>query len=560
MFSQYGMMEQPQLVVGALSGSAWSFAAATPLVTGFTDFSAAIAAPALGLLAFWSQGLATPQIYWGSAAGSFPISDYLAATAEVAITRAIDGSPAQLTFQVSDGYLFDPHNLKSLWNQYLAKGRLLVVQFGELVDGTEYWANQGSFIVSEISLSYALGEYPVMSVTAHDLSVLWGAIHIVASTFYETDPATIIENLIETYTSLTAGDIDLPAIPNSETLYVQWTNTDLASAIEQVCERFGMYHRMDVNGKATAKKISTSNPVDDAYPDNTKTMNFSPDDSYSDYTNQVIVTGQTGQGGGPGGYIEVTYAPERVGQVSGSHDWHSGRKDYTVYYSVDESRTCLNPYLVRISSVSSIMFALAGGCSEGISSVDPNNKYCVVTIDSPDLTDELVFALAAIVACYFIPDEFVGVGSGFTIRWGSYLDCFFIMVALNILAATVTFQYEVWATPVGYVRQSVQGEWDDYASQASLGAVCTQTIDDPLCYSEADCNAVAAFEGMVVQAQRNRVTFQKAMNLQDEDGDTIQIPHPYTGDMMTVFITQITRRILPSTGGYARDDIEGWAL
>jgi hypothetical protein len=562
MFSQDGVMEQLELMTGALSGGAWSFATASPLVSGYTDYAASIANAPTGLMAFWVEGITTPQIYWGSASADFAVSDYLVTTAELSIARTIDGQPAQLTFQVADGCLFDPHNLKSLWSQYLAKGRLLTVQLGELVDGVEYWVNQGSFIVTETALSYSLGEYPVMNVTAADISTLWSNIHIFASPYYQTDPVSILLSLIPLFTSILESGIDLPAFVNSETLNYQWVDTDLATAVEQICERFGYYHRMDVNGKVTAKPVSMSNPVDHAYPDNSQTSNFSPDDTYSDFTNQVIVTGETGQGGGPGGYIQVVYPAQRVGQVSGAHNWHDGRKDYTVYYSIDESQTVINPYLVKISSVSSMMFALGGGCSEKISFVDPADKYCIVSLISADLTAELVASLAAIIGAYFVPDQVVtagvGASTGYTIRWGSYLDCLFIMTALNILAATATFQYEVWGNPVGYVRQSVQGEWDDYASQASLGSVCAKTIADPLCYSQSDCATVAAFEGMVAQAQRSRVTFQKVMNLQDEDGDTITIPHPYTGDTMTVFITQLTRRILPNRDGYAWDEIEGW--
>jgi hypothetical protein len=69
---------------------------------------------------------------------------------------------------------------------------------------------------------------------------------------------------------------------------------------------------------------------------------------------------------------------------------------------------------------------------------------------------------------------------------------------------------------------------------------------------------------MVVKCQRKRVRFSKITHLQDEDGDTLQLPHPFSGEAMTVFVTDLTRRIKiaesPDGDGYMIDDIEGWKL
>lgn len=88
-------------------------------------------------------------------------------------------------------------------------------------------------------------------------------------------------------------------------------------------------------------------------------------------------------------------------------------------------------------------------------------------------------------------------------------------------------------------------------------------LDDPLCYSVADCVAVASFEGMVAQMQRRRVTITKVAHLQDEDGDTIRVTHPYSGEDLDLFVASLKRTFKKAdTGsdGYFFDEIEGWVV
>ena len=94
--------------------------------------------------------------------------------------------------------------------------------------------------------------------------------------------------------------------------------------------------------------------------------------------------------------------------------------------------------------------------------------------------------------------------------------------------------------------------------------VVPKKYEDSMCYTVDQCQLVADFEGLITQLQRKRVKFSKITHLQDEDGDTIQFPHPYTNIAMKVFITDLTRRMKisdsPNGEGYWIDDIEGWVL
>ena len=106
--------------------------------------------------------------------------------------------------------------------------------------------------------------------------------------------------------------------------------------------------------------------------------------------------------------------------------------------------------------------------------------------------------------------------------------------------------------------------WNDFDAQAQMGHTITKKIDDPFCYSESDCQAVARFEGLVTQLQRRRVSFEKIAHLQDEEGDTLSVVHPETGQYFSVFITELDRVMkIPESDksdGYFIDKIQGWRL
>jgi len=86
---------------------------------------------------------------------------------------------------------------------------------------------------------------------------------------------------------LAAEDIDFPTFDNSINLYYQWLDTPFKEVLDQICNRFGYFLRMSVDGKVTARRVSDANTVDHDYSDLTKVINFTPDDSFSDFTNRV---------------------------------------------------------------------------------------------------------------------------------------------------------------------------------------------------------------------------------------------------------------------------------
>ena len=88
-------------------------------------------------------------------------------------------------------------------------------------------------------------------------------------------------------------------------------------------------------------------------------------------------------------------------------------------------------------------------------------------------------------------------------------------------------------------------------------------IDDPLVYDSGQAQQVAAREMWILQAQRRRVKFSKTAHLQDDAGDTLQVPHPYTSAPIKLFVTNLTRTMsIPGGGGSGEytDSIEGWVL
>jgi hypothetical protein len=141
-----------------------------------------------------------------------------------------------------------------------------------------------------------------------------------------------------------------------------------------------------------------------------------------------------------------------------------------------------------------------------------------------------------------------------------------IMFAIMcILGTQSSYNYNIYARPLGKVRQSFQAVADDLALQTQIGFVNSKKIDEVLAYTLSQCKEVADFELMVVKLQRSRIKFDKLAHLQDEDGDTIQILHPYTQLPMKIFITDLERHFkLPSSSnsndGSFIDSIEGWKL
>jgi hypothetical protein len=327
--------------------------------------------------------------------------------------------------------------------------------------------------------------------------------------------------------------------------------------MDQVANRFGYYIRFDVNGYLSARQITNAGSIYHSYTDQNAILAFTPEDKYSDFTNRVEVHGQELD------FTDVTFQEERITSISGTLGWWGCQAEHIIWFSDDKSRRCVNPRLQVIETALSMPFELAGDITEYLEECGPlgDNKYCAVYVTAPDLTIELAAAIAGAITGAGVPDDVVvplGGGTGKTIPVGRTIQQFSVTLALMILGSVANYQFEVWAQPIGSVRRSLQAEWNDAGHQALIGTTVTKKIEDPLCYSVADCTQVANFEGMVAQMQRRRIKIKKLAHLQDEDGDTIRVLHPYSGQSIDIFITDINRTFKKGDGFF--DEITGWVL
>jgi hypothetical protein len=562
MFSEYGYMRQAQYAEG-LFGEEWTFGTPTPLVSGYTDFDAvgALDPSDSSMYAFWTNETGTDlKDKWGKEGATLGLGSYLLRGSDIVFKRS-KRSPSRLEFSVSHGHLFDPHNINSLLSIYLKKGRKITLKFGDRVGEMDYWQDQGAFLVTDTKMPpVERGQYPIMQIIAQDRRCTWDHTQVRATDYYETYPENILSDVLSEHLGFVLDDIDLPVFANRETIYTQWVDAMAKDIVDQICDRFGYYPRMTVADKFSARRISASNPVDHIYEDNTRIKDFTPDDSFSDFTNRVIIIGFERT------EIEVLYGEERIETISGTVGWWGFKKDFNIYYSKDGSRRCRDPRLVVLESSTSIAFCLAGRISEEISHVDADELYCVIHVEAPNLIPVLLAALAVAVIGYGIGDGWFGVGGGMTVPIGRRVEQTGVILALMVLGSTGNFQYEIWARPLGKVRRSIQNDpADDLDLQRLINSPPIARIsENPLCTSVAACNFVAGQELMEIMLQRSRVTFTKTAHLQDEDGDTLQIPHWYTGRPLKVFVTDLTRKMkIPASEddeGYFLDEFEGWRL
>lgn len=566
-FSWSGYINQSHYKVGAYAEGVWTWGSALQLVQGIFDYDlvAALDPDDQSMFAFWTNRSGTElSIKWDRENTEFDLSSYLVRGSEIALKRSVDGTPASLEFEVSHGHLFDPHNTLSLYSIYLKKFRKLNIRWGEKISGADYWQQAGVFFVTETSLGYKRPDYPTMQVKGEDRIAMWELAHQVATPFYTTYPEDIMTDLLTDVAGLSLSDIDLPVFDDRAICYIQWIEQSIKTILEQVCERFGYYPRIDVNGKFTAKKISDSASPDHVYSDLTKMMKYSPDDRFSDWTNQVIVKGEGRD------WMEVLYNEVQMGSLSGSCGWWHKRIRTPIWYSDDHSRKCRYPRMQVIESVEDGPYF----CEDGNEYLGPElagllGVYCI--INGPDLNELLIeaiiiwilFKIAAVIV-NGIP--YVG-GLLSLVMW--ILETFALYNVLAIMGTEGRYEYNFYARPIGYVRQSVQAtaptSAEDKLLQSEMGMLVTQVLDDPLCYTVGQCQKVADFEWMVVKNQKKRAKNEKMAHLQDEDGDTIQINHPITSLPMRIFITDLTRAMrLPSDAdsndGEFVDRVEGWKV
>lgn len=79
-------------------------------------------------------------------------------TGELVASWNLDGSPNELDFTVSHGDL-----------SFLVKDNRITLKLGENIGGVNYWADQGTFFIRELKVSYKRGTYPTIAVHCNDL-------------------------------------------------------------------------------------------------------------------------------------------------------------------------------------------------------------------------------------------------------------------------------------------------------------------------------------------------------------------------------------------------------
>jgi hypothetical protein len=502
-----------------------------------------------GMYYFWTKGLTT---HWTDASFAFDLSAFLSSGSSVTVKRSISGNPNTLEFTLTHGHLFDVHNTLSLYADKVKKNRRVLVEFGELIGGSVVWQGLGEYYVVSTKIGYRRGDYPTISVECEDLRRFWEDADVVATPQYDSFPEEIISGLLTSVGGLSPGDIDLPVFENRVQLEFAWLDTNLKKVIEEVMDRFGYVSTVRPDGKVSAIRINVAKPVDHTYPNRTTIVDFTSDDAYSDYTNRVVVVGESKI------FQELVYAEEAVGQASGAIAWWGGEREVTVWFSEDHKKRARNVRMVVNLGVRNVAFGVGGG-SEYISFHDPDEKFVVVTIEYPNLVPEAAAALVSLIAIGMSCGASVFVSGGCFIGF-----CLTLAFFMYIVVQMGMYMYEFYGQPFGEERLGVQGNADDFEHQLEIARIVEKKIEEPLCVTAEECSWLAAQEISIAKAQRMRVSFSKIADYRDEEGDVISIPHPYTNLQVKIYITDLIRKFEipsaePSSGGVI-DQIEGWVL
>lgn len=497
--------------------------------------------------------LTEQDLMWANSMEDKELQDYIDIATDLTIKWDVQ-KISKLSFTLSHGHLFDPLNYSSIWSVYLRMGRVLILQIGEEISTVDYYQNQGKFTVKEPSLTYGK-DYPKVKVVAEDMRTLFEDNQIIASEYFSGEtPKTVMENLLVDHGNLVGADYNIPTFSGTHNLYHQFLDISLEEAIQLILDHFGYYPFVNVDGEFEPRQIDFTGVVDHIYT-SAEIIEYSPDGKYATFINRIIVTGMSNV------FTEVLYSEESVTSISGTVGHWGGDKDLTVYYSKDRQRTCRNPRLEIIASVSDFqIWGIKGGGSEQISSVDPDEHYVIITIEIPDLTQILLAAIHALLALASANVACDGVVSGWC-GAAMYALMIILNLILLILGAIANYSYNIWARPVGHERMTFQAEANDVDFQQQLnGKIITETIDDPFCYTVSSCQNVADFELDVVMAQRRRLKFKKTTHLMDEIGDILRINHPYSSEVTDVYVTSLKRVVKFGKKASLIDEIEGWRL
>jgi len=481
--------------------------------------------------------------------------------------------PARARFTLARGHLYDPTNVVSLYSGYFKKHRLVTIELGELSNGIEYFSPQGKFIVTGVELRLTKTNHPTITVTCEDRSTMWDEVIVTATQNYGgTALATIMTDLLEDVANLQSSDFLVTGAftPNLHVLYSQWVDESLYDIVDQISNHFGIFPYWDHNGVFTFKAFNlaaavshrytnTENPLTQPaqfYSKWAKITEWSPQDSNMSYINRVTVKAES--------HVthEVIYPEERVCSISGTCGWWGGHRDKTVWYSDDRTRTMRYPRLEIIASVedSTPYAMLTGSGGEEISDIDVNELWCEVRIEQPDMLMWVFGCIAIIIAIGISMQGCDGIITGWC-AVGLLLISLFLSTLITVLSGVANYEYEVWARPLGKVKQMIQATANDEDFQRDMGGqVIEHAFDDALAYQVEHCQMVADHEIAIVHAQRNRVTLKKICHLKDELGDIMEFPHPINNQYIKLFIAKLTRTFTYGDQGEFTDGLEGWIV
>lgn len=506
------------------------------------------------LWVFWGRfnyDTGTYYLAWDRDQGQITLTDDLD---DLTITWDM-GQATKAVFVLGRGHLYDPHNSRSTLNGAVAKGRKVEISLGEIVSGISYLQEQCTVIVEEAALSHGRGDYPDIRVTCKDrLSMLSQMQQVTSNLYSNEDPDTICRDICSD-AGLAYDECSFTTLVNTHKINTQFVDMTPLEQLEMILDHFFYVPATDAAGVIIAKQINLGRAVDHVYTDTKDIETFMPDDTFSSYTNQIRVIGESDD------WTNVTYDEECVGTLAGTIGWWEKKLTHKVWFSEDHKKACINPRLHVIQSIELqglLMEQLATGSGgESITEVDPDGHYCIVTIEVEDLTAALVAVVASILALGVIAlciDVLSAVVAGILI----FILTIQISLLVAILAAVANYQYEIWASPRGQVRQTVQAVADDLVFQRQLGFVVTEGIEDSLCYSVGECQRVANGTLDLVIAERNRAKVSKPTHLQDEIMDLIRFPHLYSGEDIDLFIVKLERHY--KRGAPMTDQLDGWRI
>jgi len=570
MFSRYGTLNQPYYVNGVYSGGVWDFDFDNRelWIRGYYNDGADVAVVDSSIWTTW-EDVETEDaefLLWDREGEVMDLSDLVPAGTEVVVRWALE-EPNSLTFQLAKGHLFDQHNLSSVYSPLLKKGRTITVQFGENIDGLPYWVDQGEFLVHESKISIEKGSDPIIEVLCYDKTIMWQEMLITATRYFDgRTPREILIELGETFLDLHTTEMDWPNFDDSHALYHQWIDMTFKDIVDEICHHWGYVPKFNKAGLLTALKVTNTNPVDNTYSDRTTTVNYTPDDTYSNYLNRITVIGETHD------FLEVVFTEERILNDAGTIGMWKQDDTNRYYYSDDRDRRCIQPQLANVHKPTMINLFWEDESDINITYEDPYNYYCEITIESPDWEQGAIVLIAELavtaLVCKFC-DSVSSIPIIGTI-FGGCGTCIFMITLmlvqmLQYLTSTSHWSFDLYAKPMGQEKQTVQFTVNDTEFQQKLGGIVVEErIEDSMCYSTNECERVARYEMMIVQQQRMRLTLTKLAHLQDELGDTIQFVHPYSQSNIRMFITALTRRYTQGhpgeDEGYFFDDLEGWRI